>query len=347
MRFVGFLLLSCFMFHSSIGQTTRPNAPLPTGTVQVAPSLYFDETEVTNIHWLEFLHYLQQDTASAKWQAALPDTTVWKTQQMSELGAYRDYYLRYPGFRFHPVVGISLEQAQAYCAWRSMVVTAEFEAKKSKKYVDWYVSFHYRLPTALEWEAVAIIPEKEVVRGDAPFPTYVYEHPPNDLGLYGIQSNVAEMVEHGIIKGPNAVIWHQKYNSQTEIPFATPDHYTGFRCACEVSLSPIKEERSEPIKPKASKDFYDVDNESHTKVHQQPLLAYQKESKQLDVTFNWTADFQRLSIYDQEHRLIARYPLLAINKQSIALGCLTPGIYRVIIEDGISTFSEKIIINHL
>ena len=45
-------------------------------TVSVA-SFYMDETEIANIHWLEYMHYLAKDSTQEVYAAALPDTTVW------------------------------------------------------------------------------------------------------------------------------------------------------------------------------------------------------------------------------------------------------------------------------
>src|SRR6267154_5033572 len=53
-------------------------------TVSVA-SFYMDETEIANIHWLEYLHYLTVDSPRSSdpnvkdaYVRALPDTNVWK-----------------------------------------------------------------------------------------------------------------------------------------------------------------------------------------------------------------------------------------------------------------------------
>ena len=89
-------------------------------TVTVA-SFYMDETEVANIHWLEYLHYIKQDSVPEVYQAALPDTTVWE-RQLSFNDPYVTYYLRYPGFRFFPVVGVSWLQANNYAIWRTAKV---------------------------------------------------------------------------------------------------------------------------------------------------------------------------------------------------------------------------------
>ena len=73
-------------------------------TVTVA-SFYMDETEIANIHWLEYLHYIKRDSSAEAYQAAIPDTTVWASE-LAFNDPYVDHYLRYPGFRYFPVVGV-------------------------------------------------------------------------------------------------------------------------------------------------------------------------------------------------------------------------------------------------
>jgi sulfatase modifying factor 1 len=40
-------------------------------------SFYMDETEVANIHWLEYLYYVKLDSSREFYESALPDTAVW------------------------------------------------------------------------------------------------------------------------------------------------------------------------------------------------------------------------------------------------------------------------------
>ena len=88
-------------------------------TISVA-SFYMDETEIANIHWLEYLHHLA-DSAQETYNAALPDTNVW-VGKLAFNDPYVDHYFRYPGFRYFPVVGISWSQASKYAAWRTLAV---------------------------------------------------------------------------------------------------------------------------------------------------------------------------------------------------------------------------------
>ena len=89
-------------------------------TVTIA-SFFMDEAEVANIHWLEYLHFLHKDSSEENYRAALPDTTVW-ARDLSFNDPYVTYYLRYPGFRYFPVVGVNWLQANTYCAWRTAKV---------------------------------------------------------------------------------------------------------------------------------------------------------------------------------------------------------------------------------
>jgi formylglycine-generating enzyme len=72
-------------------------------TVTVA-SFYMDETEVANIHWLEYLYYVKLDSSREFYESALPDTTVW-ARELAYNDPYVDQYLRYPGFRYYPGSG--------------------------------------------------------------------------------------------------------------------------------------------------------------------------------------------------------------------------------------------------
>ena len=83
-------------------------------------SFYMDETEVTNQHWRDYMHWTERTFSDFPLilKKATPDENVWR----SKLGynePLAEYYLRHPAYQDYPVVGVSWLQASNYCAWRT------------------------------------------------------------------------------------------------------------------------------------------------------------------------------------------------------------------------------------
>ncbi len=83
-------------------------------------SFYIDQFEVTNFNWLEYLYWIKRTYSEFPmiYRNALPDTNCWR----SPLGynePYVEYYLRHPAYQNYPVVGVSWNQANDFCKWRT------------------------------------------------------------------------------------------------------------------------------------------------------------------------------------------------------------------------------------
>ncbi len=143
-----------------------------------------------------------------------PDTLCWIrdfTYAYNE--PYMKMYFAHPGYGEYPVVGVSWEQAQAFCHWRTYLINSHQIRNKGVRVQD------YRLPTEAEWEYAArggkdlsmypwggnyvrtakgcflanFKPQRGNYTDDGHLITAkVASYPPNDFGLYDMSGNVAE-----------------------------------------------------------------------------------------------------------------------------------------------------------
>ncbi len=91
---------------------------------QHVQSFYMDETEVTNVMYLEYLDWIERvyprddPNFKAIYDGAVPDTLVWRNRLgYSEMMV--ENYLRHPAYAEYPVVGVSWIQAVEFANWRT------------------------------------------------------------------------------------------------------------------------------------------------------------------------------------------------------------------------------------
>jgi gliding motility-associated lipoprotein GldJ len=83
-------------------------------------SYYIDATEVRNVDYREYLHWLAMVYVSYPdvARAALPDTLSWR-KPLAYNEPLVEYYFRLASFNEYPVVGVSWIQACDFCSWRT------------------------------------------------------------------------------------------------------------------------------------------------------------------------------------------------------------------------------------
>jgi|TARA_R100000789_G_scaffold1433_1_gene4575 gliding motility-associated lipoprotein GldJ len=95
-----------------------------TPTQQHVQSFYMDETEVTNMMYMEYLDWLKkvfpptQENFRNIYNGAVPDTLVWRNR-LGYNETMVNNYLRHPAYGNYPVVGVSWIQAVEFSKWRT------------------------------------------------------------------------------------------------------------------------------------------------------------------------------------------------------------------------------------
>ncbi len=91
---------------------------------QHVQSFYMDETEVTNLMYLEYLDWLKKvfppsdENYRKIYEGAVPDTLVWRNR-LGFNEVMTNNYLRHPAYAEYPVVGVSWIQAVEFSNWRT------------------------------------------------------------------------------------------------------------------------------------------------------------------------------------------------------------------------------------
>ena len=113
---------------------------------QHVQSFYMDETEVTNLMYMEYIDWLKrvfppdQENYKNIYEGALPDTLVWRNR-LGYNETMTNNYLRHPAYASYPVVGVNWIQAVEFSKWRTNRVnesTLETQGylKKDAKVLD-------------------------------------------------------------------------------------------------------------------------------------------------------------------------------------------------------------------
>ena len=113
---------------------------------QHVQSFYMDETEVTNLMYMEYLDWLKrvfppdQENYKNIYEGASPDTLVWRNR-LGYNETMTNNYLRHPAYASYPVVGVNWIQAVEFSKWRTErvnenVLEREGYLKKDAKVLD-------------------------------------------------------------------------------------------------------------------------------------------------------------------------------------------------------------------
>lgn len=103
-----------------VSEDTRYSWDNVSHTVTVS-SFYMDETEVSNKQYGEFVYWMKRaygEEYPKMVTAIMPDTAAWR-DKLAWRESFVELYFQSPSYQDYPVVGVSWEQAQAFCVWRT------------------------------------------------------------------------------------------------------------------------------------------------------------------------------------------------------------------------------------
>lgn len=172
-----------------------------------------------------------------------PDTTVWVNDfPQSDNLIYMRYYYSHPAYDDYPVVGVTWEQANAYCAWRTEKLKNQLGGSLGDEQP-------YRLPTEAEWEYAARgksqneFPWENHLSGEGRqllfanfqpddgdytkdgniITSKVGIFPPNSNGLFDMAGNVAEWTSTAYtdagVEAMNNINPENQYNAAYDDPY--------------------------------------------------------------------------------------------------------------------------------
>jgi len=190
---------------TSMGQIFA-DGKIPANVVSLdkASNSYIDVREVTIGDWNVFLNFYK-DKSVEYYKLNLPDDAICRQ-------AYKvDDYLTNPEFQNYPIVGITYEQARAYCSWR----TDNENMNKKKSNTSTYI---YSLPTENELQnAYDLQTVKTSVRTLAPVDMKAKE-------VTGLADNAREITENKkvvVSEGANGLRFENYTGAASNL---------GFRC---------------------------------------------------------------------------------------------------------------------
>jgi len=212
----------------------------PKGATVRVDSSWIDDNGVIRDTTLTRRLTTRKNLISTKIVNVYPDTIMWlRDFQYAFNDPKMQMYFSHPGFSNYPVVGVTWEQAKAFCQWRTQLFNSHNKISGQD----------YRLPTEAEWEyaarggrQLAIYPwggnylrdakgcfmaNFKPMRGSYTDDTgattmRVASFLPNDFGLFDMAGNVAEWTSSAYVNSSNTLISDMnpsfQYNAKNNDP---------------------------------------------------------------------------------------------------------------------------------
>tara|TARA_R110002050_G_scaffold147559_4_gene273423 strand:- start:6326 stop:7114 length:789 start_codon:yes stop_codon:yes gene_type:complete len=250
------LILSAFGISNLTAQNTDD-------FVKFNPNLWVAKYEVSNEDYKEFLGDWLKKHGREETQKLKPDSAQWRTKlAKSHNEPMFEKYHNHPAYNNYPVVNISEDAAESYCKW----LTEKYNSSKKRE----FKKVIFRLPTEKEWQSFSspLIGNRLPWYGNFPYlsnengqmdcmltnikmidytsgkfhhaadggfyTTKIGVYKSNNLGLFDIIGNAAEMTGDAKIKGGSWDNTLEECYIDLSQNYSAPDPRVGFRLVMEV-----------------------------------------------------------------------------------------------------------------
>jgi len=258
------LLLAMFVMCSAVSKENYKKIFVKTGKLKLEfheafQNHYAGTTEISNGEYTEFLNSLKSSGNVELYKKYYPDTARWNTSfSSSYMQPYANYYFSHPAYQNYPVVNITLEDATAYCNWLTEIYKSQNKSQDVVKFYvpnrqQWVVACKVFPGNVLPWYGAYAYDPKENLRANVSlkYPlggdcatdlcAPVISYPPNDIGLFNMIGNVAEMTdENGIAVGGSWFNTINESGADTTTTYDTADPRVGFRVFAQSESADVK-----------------------------------------------------------------------------------------------------------
>ena len=215
-------------------------------------SFYMLKTEISNLDYKEYLIDLERNGKIEQLKASAIDTAKWR-DPLAYNESYVVHYHRHPAYNHYPLVNISYEAAQLYCAWAAERISQLNKGKyevtvRLPSQAEWvYAASNGGTTSPFSWKGeyprnkkgcmmanfvfmkpsdVDSTNKKQSADITAPVKSYF----PSPFGLYNMNGNVAEMVqEKGIAMGGSWKSKGYEIKNTASATYNEPSTTIGFR----------------------------------------------------------------------------------------------------------------------
>jgi len=255
---LSFLLSGLILFLVNTGMKSDPDDTF----VKFDESLLVSKYELTNEEYSEFLNTLKKTNQVKKFNEFFPDSSMWTEKFKPSFNVpFKKLYHNHPAYNDYPVVNINKKAIETYCNY----MTNKYNKNPERKYkrvlfrlptenewkkcfsplpghkLPWYGNFPYIADENNQIKPLANLKVKNHASGEF---SYIFDesliaspvgnYAENQLGIYDVVGNVAELTSEGKIKGGS---WynelHECYINKFQ-DYQLPDPRVGFRLIMEV-----------------------------------------------------------------------------------------------------------------